>query len=329
MPRPSRPRTSRFRGRPRAGGSPSAGRVDAGGAGRGPGAAPSCTSPPPSPLPPPSPPPSPPSIAPGALDLRPLPEPLPPTPEFLSAAAALGIDFEPGDLERLGLYLALLLRTNQTHNLTAITDPATAWRRHLLDALTLVPPLAELEDGSEVIDVGSGGGVPGVPLAIVCPGLRFTLVEPTGKKAAFLAGAIAALGLTNARVLNARAERLGQDRRHHRERYAAGVVRAVGPLSVIAELVLPLVSPGRWMFAIKGQKADEELREAAHALHILGGRHRTTLDTPTGRIVVIAKERPTPRLYPRADGEPRHRPLGGRTPPGAHRARATDEPGST
>ncbi len=244
------------------------------------------------------------------LDLHPLPEPLPSTPEFLAATTALGIDFEPGDLERLGLYLALLLRTNQTHNLTAITDPATAWMRHLFDALTLLPPLAELEDGSEVIDVGSGGGVPGVPLAIVRPGLRYTLVEPTGKKAAFLTGVIAALGLTNARALNARAERLGRDRRLHRERYAAGIVRAVGPLSVIAELVLPLVSPGRWMFAVKGQKADEELHQAAHAIRTLGGRHESTIDTPTGRIIVIAKVRPTPGLYPRADGEPKRRPLG-------------------
>src|SRR5262245_12333052 len=113
-----------------------------------------------------------------------------PPESFLDAARALGIEFDPGDVEQLGRYLALLLETNKSFNLTAITDPAEAWTRHILDALTLVQFPAELPiaegDSARVIDVGSGGGVPGIPLAIVMPSVRFTLLEPTGKKAAFL-----------------------------------------------------------------------------------------------------------------------------------------------
>jgi len=248
--------------------------------------------------------------------------PLPPPPTFAPAAAALGIAFEPGDVERLGRYLALLLEANKSFNLTAVKDPDEAWTRHILDSLTLLPMLAELGEGAPgdsgtgrdaratVIDVGSGGGLPGMPLAIVLPGLSFTLLEATGKKAEFLRQAAAALGLANVTVLNERAEHAGQDPRH-RERYAAAVARAVGPLAVIAELAVPLarVPDGR-VLLIKGQKADEELAAAKQALYELHAAHAGTIDTPTGRIVVLEKSRKTPAKYPRKDGEPKRAPLG-------------------
>src|SRR5215471_2734280 len=115
---------------------------------------------------------------------------LTPPREFLDAAAALGVEFEPGDVERLGLYLALLLETNKSVNLTAITDPAQAWTRHILDSLTLLSLLSELPEGGSIIDVGTGGGLPGIPLAIVSPHLRVALLEATGKKAEFLSGVV-------------------------------------------------------------------------------------------------------------------------------------------
>src|SRR6185436_19397799 len=160
---------------------------------------------------------------------------LPPTPQFLQAAAAAGIEFEEGDLERLGLYLALLLETSRSVNLTATTDPAEAWVRHILDSLTLLALLSELPEGGSVIDVGSGGGLPGIPLAIVAPRLRFTLLEATGKKAEFLTAAGERLGLANVAVVNDRAEHAGHQP-EHRERYDAVVARAVGPLAVLSEL---------------------------------------------------------------------------------------------
>lgn len=243
-----------------------------------------------------------------------------PTAEFLDAAHSLGIEFEPGDLDRLATFLALLLDTNTRTNLTAVKEPAEAWMRHILDSLTLLPLFAELPENARVIDVGSGGGLPAVPLAIVCPHLRFTLLEATGKKCDFLRHTIHQLQLPNAEVLNARAETAGQDRgtrqpdgsRHNpvRETFDAATARAVGPLAVIAELTIPLVKPGGLAILVKGQRADEELADAQQALRMLGAAHAGTVDTPTGRVVVLEKLRPTPRTYPRRDGEPKRAPLG-------------------
>jgi 16S rRNA (guanine527-N7)-methyltransferase len=251
------------------------------------------------------------------------PEPLAPPDDFLRAAAGLGVAFEPGDLDRLGRFLALLLDANRTVNLTAITDPREAWTKHILDAMTLLPLLAELPDRSRVIDVGSGGGVPGIPLAIVLPRLSFTLLEATGKKAAFLRRAVDALGLANVTVVNDRAENVGQDRGRpgprgapapppggHRESDDAVIARAVGPVAVVAELCVPLCRVGGRVLLIKGQRAERELAEAEGALRRLLVVHEGTVDTPTGRIVVLTKRSRTPRVYPRPPGEPARAPLG-------------------
>lgn len=239
---------------------------------------------------------------------------------FLTAAAGLGIEFDVGDLDRLGRFLALLLEANTRTNLTAITDPEEAWLKHILDALTLLPMLAELPEGAGVLDVGSGGGVPAIPLAIVCPRLRFTLLEATGKKADFLRAAAADLGLDGVGVLQERAERAGQDRGRRepsgeragclRGAFDAVTARAVGRLAVVAELTVPFARVGGLVLLVKGQRADEELAEAAEALSLLGAAHAGTVDTPTGRIVVLEKMRETPRTYPRRDGEPKRAPLG-------------------
>lgn len=247
-----------------------------------------------------------------------LPPALAPTPEFLSRCAEQGVEFEPGDIEKLGSFLALLLHANTLVNLTAITDPAQAWEKHIFDALTLLPLLAELPEGSLVADVGSGGGVPAIPLAIVVPTLRFTMLEATGKKAAFLNAAIRLLGLNSARVWNTRAEAVGQvregkesEKEPHagRDVFDAVTARALGPLAVAAELTVPLAKVGGRVLLVKGQKADEELAEAKRALALLGAEHEGTLDTPTGRIVVLVKAKPTPRPYPRQPGEPKRSPL--------------------
>ena len=245
-----------------------------------------------------------------------------PPPEFQEWLRGLGVELEPGDLERLRRFLGLLMEANKAINLTAITDPAQAWTKHILDALTIVPVLASLprvpteSDGSDaeaplsVIDIGSGGGVPAIPLAIVLPDVRFTLVEATGKKADFLTRAIADLGLSNARVINARAEAIGQDHKAHRERYDAAIARALGHLAIVAELCGPLVRPHGVVIAVKGARADQELAETAKALGLLGLRHLQTVETPTGRLVLLEKTTRTPRTYPRRDGEPARVPLG-------------------
>lgn len=248
---------------------------------------------------------------------------LAPPRAFTEAVEGLGLEFEPGDIERLGRFLALMLEVNKTTNLTAIAEPDAAWMKHIFDALTLVPVLAsalEARSGGEeaagevgapsLVDVGSGGGVPAIPLAIVMPEVRFTLVEATAKKAAFLTAAAEQLGLPNVRVLNARAEPMGQDHKVHRERYDLATARALGHLAVVAELCAPLVRPGGFVIAVKGGRAEEELVEAGKAMGLVGLRHAETVATPTGRIVILEKTIRTPRLYPRKNGEPSRLPLG-------------------
>ncbi len=251
-------------------------------------------------------------------------EPLVPPASFFEGAASLGVEFEPEDLVRLGRFLAMLLETNTRFNLTAIRTPDEAWERHVLDALALVQFLSELPPDARVADVGSGGGVPGLPLAIVLPEVRFTLIEATGKKARFLQAAAEALGLGNVQVISERAEMLGHDREQHRALYDAVLARAVGHLAVVAELCAPLAKVGSLLLLTKGQKAEEELAESKAALHALHLAVAGVIETPTGRVVVLEKRRETPRIYPRRPGEPARAPLGVRARSSGDAAPRTD-----
>ena len=232
-----------------------------------------------------------------------------PPQQFLQDIERLGVEFDASDLGRLGTYLDLLLDANTRFNLTAITDRDVAWHKHIFDSLTLLPLVVSAEVG-RVIDVGSGAGLPGLPLAITLPEVNFTLLEATGKKADFLHEVVTTLALPNVTVINDRVETIGRDREHHRERYGMAIARAIGRLAVLLELTVPLVRAGGHVLAIKGGKAAEEIDEAKKALHLLHCRVDDTRRTPTGTIVVIEKLRTTPKLYPRRPGEPRRAPLG-------------------
>lgn len=250
--------------------------------------------------------------------------PMTPPASFLAAAEDFGVAFEPGELTQLGRFLGLLLWATERINLTAIRDPEQAWHKHILDGLTLLPVLAELPAGARLADVGSGGGVPGLVVAIARPDLHLTLIESTGKKVGFLRGTIRALGLTNVEVVQGRSEDLGQERGARtdaagesrrsgafRESFDAVIARAVGPLSVVAELTVPLCAIGGMTLLVKGERAADELAQARKALEALHAVHEGNLQTPTGTIVVLGKRSATPRVYPRAPGEPKRRPLGG------------------
>lgn len=244
----------------------------------------------------------------------------------MRAAAEMGVELEAGDSERLGRYLALLLAGNESANLTAIRDPGEAWGKIVLDSLSLLPLLAEIESPEplRVLDVGSGGGVPGLVLACCMPGGLFTLLDATAKKCSFLVHAAGELGLTNVAVVCARAEAAGQDRGRKidsggvsrregelRESFDAVLARGVGRLASLLELVVPFAKVGGLCLLTKGEKAEEELGEAKGALHLLHAAHAGTVETATGRIVVIEKLRATPRAYPRGVGESKRKPLGG------------------
>jgi len=228
--------------------------------------------------------------------------------DVASRAADLGVVLEAPDLGRLDAYLTHLLETNEKFNLTAVRDEAEAWERHILGSLTLVGPLASAAS-RDVADVGSGGGLPGIPLAICLPDVRFTLIEATGKKANFLRDCVERLGLANVSIVQERAETIGQDHHQFRERFDAVMARAVGPLRVLLELTVPLAKVGGVVIAIKGEKAEAEIADAKSALHALHAAHAQTIAAPTGRLVIIEKLRKTPRMYPRSPGEPKRKPL--------------------
>jgi 16S rRNA (guanine527-N7)-methyltransferase len=229
----------------------------------------------------------------------------------------LGLTLEPSAIDRLGRYLDLLLEMNQRVNLTAVRDREAAWDRLIVDSLTVVPFLDEAaDDGAlSVIDVGSGGGLPGLPAAIARPDWRVTLLDATGKKVEAMRGFVTALSLNNVEVIQGRAEEVGQDAAR-RERYDLATCRGVGPMVELLEYTLPLVRVGGAVLAMKGPKVREELSSAGDAIGELGGGELAVYDAyPEGFendlvMVWVGKAGPTPGQYPRLPGVPRREPIG-------------------
>jgi 16S rRNA (guanine527-N7)-methyltransferase len=236
--------------------------------------------------------------------------PLTPPPAYCEGLKTLGLTLDERAETRLARYLAALLEANRAFNLTAVTDPATAWVRHILDSLTLCPWLA---NGERVVDLGSGGGLPGIPLAITRPDLSLVLVEATGKKARFLEGVAAELGLSSVRVVADRAENAGRGPAH-REQYDAVTGRAVGPLRVFLELAAPMVRVGGRVLAVKGRDFERELTEASGAMKALAlnvtATHRAFDGSENETIILVLEKRAaTDERYPRRPGQPKKKPL--------------------
>jgi 16S rRNA (guanine527-N7)-methyltransferase len=199
--------------------------------------------------------------------------------------------------------------------LTSLSDRERIERRHFGESLVLLKTLEELDVfGSPAIDIGSGGGFPGVPVKIARPELELTLLEANGKKAAFLSDLVRELGLNSVRVVNERAETAAHDP-EYREAYTLAMARAVAPLRVLAELALPFVRVGGYLATPKGSGAQREVREAEMALRTLGGEvthvRKLELDWsgPAPTLVVVRKRSGTPERYPRRPGIPSKRPL--------------------
>jgi 16S rRNA (guanine527-N7)-methyltransferase len=182
--------------------------------------------------------------------------------------------------------------------------------QHVGDALTVLPLLPK--QAHRLVDVGTGGGVPGIPLAIARPDMSVLLIEATKKKAAFLRQAIIALGLTNVTVLDSRAEDAG--RGPDREQFDVAVARAVGTMDWLVEWCLPLVRRGGKMLAMKGPRVVDELPVAQWAIHAVGGStpivHAVNLPGTENRVIVeIQKQRPTDERFPRPPTAAKGKPL--------------------
>jgi 16S rRNA (guanine527-N7)-methyltransferase len=211
---------------------------------------------------------------------------------------------------QLHRYIDLLLAANERMNLTRIADRAAAEVGHVGDALTVLPFLPK--EAFALVDVGSGGGVPGLPLAIARPDARVLLVESTQKKAAFLHEAAKELGLVNVTVSPMRAEDIAFS--PARENYDVAVARAVGAMAFLAEWCLPLVKKGGRFLAMKGAKIAEELPAAAVAIKSVGGGPATVhpIQLPGAEhhvIVETPKAAPTPAKYPRRATQAKGKPL--------------------
>jgi 16S rRNA (guanine527-N7)-methyltransferase len=215
-------------------------------------------------------------------------------------------------------YVALLLATNERMNLTRVVEPGDVARLHLLDALAALPIVAELAP-RRALDLGSGGGVPGLVLALARPDLAWTLVDSVGRKAEALRGFADVLGTRNVAVVADRAEAIG--RGPLRESFDLVTARACAALPVLAEYALPLAGIGGALLAWKGRVSEEELDAGARAARMLGGdspalRRSGVPALGDHRFVVVPKLTPTPARYPRRPGQPSRHPLpGGRSRP--------------
>jgi len=232
-------------------------------------------------------------------------------------ARELGIELSVAQLAQLDQLGAALREANQRINLTRIIDPGDIETKHFLDSLTAALPVLDRlkeQEPLRLVDVGSGGGMPGLPLKIAFPRLRVTLVEATHKKADFLEKVVEQLRLADVQVLAERAETAARDFTH-RDTYDWATARALGPLAVVVELTAPFLAPGGLLVAQRGGNLHAQLAEAAPAFKALKlwtrvpiPVHLSGLETQRG-LIVGEKYAPTPSAYPRRPGMARKRPL--------------------
>jgi 16S rRNA (guanine527-N7)-methyltransferase len=229
------------------------------------------------------------------------------------AQALFNVHLSRRQVMALITYEKELLEWNQKFNLTAIRDSESIRTKHFLDSFSCV--LAwKASPPDQLIDVGTGAGFPGIPLKILYPNLKLTLVESVGKKAMFCQHIVRVLGLEHVDVIQARAEDLGQGLQH-REKYDWAVARAVANLHVLSEYLIPLVKIGGSVLAQKGESGPVEAQSAEEAINLLGGKLKQLISVHLPSVaedrylVVVEKVAATPPKYPRKPGIPMKQPL--------------------
>jgi len=237
--------------------------------------------------------------------------------EKLNAGAIkLGLQLRPRQLEQFHLYYQELVDWNKQVNLTAITDYEEVQIKHFLDSLTVTLAWQRAISSADfrLIDVGTGAGLPGVPLKILLPDIKLVLLEATAKKAAFLHHLKQKLGLDDVEIVVGRAEEIAHETQY-RERFDIVLSRAVAPLPTLVELTLPFCAIGGSFIAQKKGAIDLEVSNSTKAISLLGGSlpevKRIDLEEFADEryLVIIDKVAPTPKLYPRRPGMPAKRPL--------------------
>ncbi len=229
----------------------------------------------------------------------------------------LGMEVSPSQVEQFEVYYREMMDWNEKASLTAITDRYQVQIRHFVDSATAALALNEEEahrSSTNIIDIGTGAGFPGLPLKILLRQPRLTLLDSTAKKAAFLHHVVDKLSLSDVEIINDRAERVAHLPRY-REQFDVVVSRAVAPLASLVELALPFCRLGGKFVAQKKGNLEQETTEAKRAIEVLGGRlaevRRIELRLfPDIRyLVIVGKVSPTPQKYPRRPGMPSKRPI--------------------
>ncbi len=239
------------------------------------------------------------------------------TVEITEVLDSFGISCSPTQAFLLWSYMKKVLEWNEKVNLTAIKDEKEFMVKHYADSLVLInEPI--YSEATKIIDVGTGGGFPGVPLAIMNPEKEFVLLDSLDKRLKIIDNICEVIGkedsaskVSNVSTLHQRAEDAGQNPAY-RETFDLCVSRAVADLSVLSEYCLPFVKPGGYFVAYKSRNIDEELLNAKKAINSLGGSTQDMIirETPTGQtLLFIKKIKSTPSKYPRRPGEPRRKPL--------------------
>lgn len=236
--------------------------------------------------------------------------------EFYQALEKQNIVLTPKQKAQFNSYYELLAEWNQHVNLTAITEKNAVYLKHFYDSVLPAFYVAELSQKSvSLCDVGAGAGFPSIPLKIIFPSMRVTIVDSLNKRIKFLETLVEKLELDDVTLIHARAEDFGNKKSSARESYDLVTARAVANLPVLAELCLPLTALGGKFIALKAQKAQDELEKAAYALKTLGAGLEQDIQTKLPgddeerHIIVVAKNKPTPKKYPRKAGTPAKVPL--------------------
>lgn len=217
--------------------------------------------------------------------------------------------------KQFALYFKKLITANEHVNLTRITDEEDVYLKHFFDSVTPLFTFGDVfKDGLTLCDVGAGAGFPSIPLKILMPSLKITIVDSLAKRLTFLKGLIADLELSDVELVHGRAEDVGQNKLY-REKFDLVTARAVARMSVLSEYCLPLVKNGGYFVALKGPRAESELDEGAKAIQVLGGKEIKSVELTLPNsdeertLVLIKKVKQTPKKYPRQAGTPRRKPI--------------------
>ena len=232
-----------------------------------------------------------------------------------SGLSSLGITPQRTSISKLMLFHDLLVDANTKVNLTKILNWPDVIVRHYLDSLSLVMAAPSLfHEREKILDIGSGFGIPGIPLKVMFPGNDLVMLDSVKKKVEFIDFAVKEMNLPNVETVVGRAEDIAKKRKH-REKYSMVVSRAVATLPVLLEFALPFCSIGGTFIAMKSFRVQSEIDRSERALNLLGGQIDSVVNVEDklpflpGRLVVIRKIAETPEIYPRKAGIPKKRPL--------------------